>query len=99
MHRERVASGGRPVTSDAHQLDAIASWLGLGDPEPEQAVLMLLFGRALPSGWDRAAATVQSGRVGTRMLVGGQGHTTDVLRRLVEAGPEAAQADLLAAPP
>jgi uncharacterized SAM-binding protein YcdF (DUF218 family) len=30
------------------------------------------------------------------MLVGGRGHTTDVLRGLVGAGPEAAEADLMA---
>jgi uncharacterized SAM-binding protein YcdF (DUF218 family) len=78
------------------RLDTIASWLALDDPEPEYVDLMLLFGGSLPAGWDRAAAAVAAGRVGTLMLVGGHGHTTDVLRDLVGAGPEAAEADLMA---
>jgi uncharacterized SAM-binding protein YcdF (DUF218 family) len=77
-------------------LNTIATWLALEDPEPEHVDLMLLFGGSLPSGWDQAAAAVHSGRVGTLMLVGGQGHTTDVLRRMVGARPEEAEADLMA---
>ncbi|HET9420008.1 MAG TPA: YdcF family protein [Nocardioides sp.] len=78
------------------RLDTIASWLALEDPEPEHVDLMLLFGGSLPAGWDQAAAAVAGGRVGTLMLVGGRGHTTDVLRRLVGGGPEVAEADLMA---
>ena len=78
------------------RLDTIASWLALEDPEPEHVDLMLLFGGSLPSGWDQAAAAVAAGRVGTLMLVGGRGHTTDVLRGLVGGWPEAAEADLMA---
>jgi uncharacterized SAM-binding protein YcdF (DUF218 family) len=89
--------GGRQVTSDAEHLDTIASWLALEDDEPEHVDLMLLFGGSLPSGWDQAAGSVLAGRVGTLMLVGGQGHTTDVLRQLVGAGTEDAEADLMAA--
>ena len=84
------------MTNDARRLDTIASWLALEDPEPEHVDLMLLFGGSLPSGWNQAAAAVAAGRVGTLMLVGGRGHTTDVLRGLVGAGPETAEADLMA---
>lgn len=83
--------------SDEKHLDTIATWLALEDPEPEHVDLMLLFGGSLPSAWDRAADAVRSGRVGALMLVGGRGHTTDVLRRLIGAGPEEAEADLMAA--
>lgn len=83
--------------SEQELLDTIAAWLAMEDPEPEYVDLMLLFGGSLPSGWDRAAAAVRSGRVGTLMLVGGRGHTTDALRALVKAGPETTEADLMAA--
>ena len=85
------------ATSDAKHLDTIASWLALEDPEPDHMDLMLLFGGSLPSGWDQAAVALKSGRVGTLVLVGGQGHTTDVLRRMVGAGVETVEADMMAA--
>ena len=44
---------------------------------------MLLFGGSLPDAWDTAATAVHEGRVGTLVLVGGVGHTTDVLRGLL----------------
>ncbi len=96
-----VRRGGRrcngvQVTDDARRLDISASWPAQEDPEPEHVDLMLLFGGSLPPGWDQAAAAVALGRVGTLMLVGGRGHTTDVLRGLLGAGPEAAEADLMA---
>jgi uncharacterized SAM-binding protein YcdF (DUF218 family) len=72
--------------------------LALEDPKPDHVDLMLLFGGSLPLGWDQAAAAVHAGRVGTLMLVGGRGHTTDVLSQLVgsdEAG--ASEAELMAA--
>lgn len=58
--------------------------------------MLLLFGGSLPDAWDAAAAEVHAGRVGTLVLVGGAGHTTDVLRALlgVASGTEA---DLMAA--
>lgn len=86
------------MTTDDRHLDTIASWLALEDPEPERVDLMLLFGGSLPPGWDRAAAAVQAGRVGTLMLIGGRGHTTDVLIRLVGVEDEAGmtEADLMA---
>lgn len=84
------------MTRDATHLDTIASWLALEDPEPAHVDLMLLFGGSLPSGWDAAAAAVRAGRVGTLMVVGGEGHTTDVLRQLVGAGPGTLEADLIA---
>lgn len=91
----RSANAG--VARDARLLDTIASWLALEDPEPVHADLMLLFGGSLPSGWDQAATALQSGRVGTLMLVGGRGHTTDVLRRLVGAGADTTEAEMMAA--
>ncbi|MFB9311413.1 ElyC/SanA/YdcF family protein [Nocardioides plantarum] len=81
---------------DVGLLDTVASWLALEDPEPDHVDLMLLFGGSLPAAWDRAAASVTAGRVGTLMLVGGQGHTTDVLRRLVGGPADALEADLIA---
>jgi uncharacterized SAM-binding protein YcdF (DUF218 family) len=87
----------RAGTSDAKHLDTIAGWLALEGPEPDHVDLMLLFGGSLPSGWDQAATALQSGRVGKLVLVGGQGHTTDVLRQLVGAGIETVEAEMMAA--
>ena len=84
------------AADDAALLDVIAAWLALEDPEPDHVDLMLLFGGSLPAAWDRAAQAVHAGRVGTLMLVGGQGHTTDVLRRLVGGPEDAVEADLIA---
>lgn len=58
-------------------LDAIAGWLGLEDPWPGRVDLLLLFGGSLPPTWDVAAAAVLAGEVGTLMVVGGRGHTTN----------------------
>lgn len=85
------------AATDEKHLDTIASWLALEDPEPDHVDLMLLFGGSLPAGWDRAAEAVRAGRVGVLMLVGGQGHTTDVLRGLLGAGPGTTEAELMAA--
>ena len=68
---------GHPPLND---LETIADWLALEDPEPGHVDVMLLFGGSLPDAWDAAAAAVQARRVGTLVLVGGVGHTTDVLR-------------------
>jgi uncharacterized SAM-binding protein YcdF (DUF218 family) len=57
---------------------------------------MLLFGGSLPDAWDAAATAVHTGRVGTLVLVGGVGHTTDVLRGLLDE-EGATEADLMAA--
>jgi uncharacterized SAM-binding protein YcdF (DUF218 family) len=57
---------------------------------------MLLFGGSLPDAWDAAATAVHAGRVGTLVLVGGVGHTTDVLRALLDEDG-ATEADLMAA--
>jgi uncharacterized SAM-binding protein YcdF (DUF218 family) len=96
-----VSGSGRAeagATTDDRHLETIASWLALEDPEPDHVDLMLLFGGSLPPGWDRAAAAVHAGRVGTLMLVGGRGHTTDVLSRLVGVDDEAGttEAELMA---
>ena len=60
-------------------LDVIASWLALEDAWPGRVDLMLLFGGSLPATWQVAADAVRAGEVGTLMLVGGRGHTTDAL--------------------
>ena len=83
--------------SDERHLGTIAAWLALEDPEPEHVDLMLLFGGSPPSAWDRVADAMRAGRVGTLMLVGGTGHTTDALRQLVGAPPDALEADMMAA--
>ena len=80
--------------SDEQHLDTIAGWLALEDPEPDHVDVMLLFGGSLPDAWDAAAAAVRRGGVGTLVLVGGVGHTTDVLRAMVGDGPT--EADLMA---
>ena len=58
---------------------------------------MLLFGGSLPDAWDTAAAAVHAGRVGTLVLVGGVGHTTDVHRALLGDATGRTEADLMAA--
>ena len=40
---------------------------------------MLLFGGSMPATWRVAVEAVAAGQVGTLMVVGGRGHTTDVL--------------------
>jgi uncharacterized SAM-binding protein YcdF (DUF218 family) len=57
---------------------------------------LLLFGGSLPDAWDAAATAVAQGRVGTLVLVGGEGHTTDVLRSLLGDEAGATEADLIA---
>jgi uncharacterized SAM-binding protein YcdF (DUF218 family) len=63
---------------------------------PPRVDVLLLFGGSLPDAWDAAASLVGQGRVGTLVLVGGEGHTTDALYELVgERAPT--EADLMAA--
>ena len=69
-------------------LDTIAAWLALEDTWPGQVDLMLLFGGSLPPTWEVAAAAVKAGEVGTLMLVGGRGHTTDALLAAVGREPD-----------
>ena len=58
---------------------------------------MLLFGGSLPDAWDAAARAVADGRVGTLVLVGGVGHTTDALRAVLGEESDDSEADLMAA--
>jgi hypothetical protein len=81
-------------------LDTIAAWLALEDPWPGRVDLMLLFGGSPPPTWEVAAAAVKAGQVGTLMLVGGRGHTTDALLAAMGLDPEStgvAEAELIAA--
>jgi uncharacterized SAM-binding protein YcdF (DUF218 family) len=64
---------------------------------PDHVDVLLLFGGSLPDAWDAAAAEVRAGRVGTLVLVGGVGHTTDALRAVVGDDTDAPEADLMAA--
>jgi uncharacterized SAM-binding protein YcdF (DUF218 family) len=64
---------------------------------PEHVDLLLLFGGSLPDAWDAAAALVTEGRVGTLVLVGGEGHTTDALRTMLVEDSGATEAELMAA--
>ncbi|MDX6375000.1 MAG: hypothetical protein QOD98_3988 [Nocardioidaceae bacterium] len=82
---------------DTQHLETIADWLALEDPMPGYVDAMLLFGGSLPDAWDGAADHVRSGRVGTLVLVGGEGHTTDVLRALLDDESAATEAELMAA--
>jgi uncharacterized SAM-binding protein YcdF (DUF218 family) len=92
-----VAAGrlGDTVTDEQH-LGTIADWLALEDPLPDHVDVLLLFGGSLPDAWDDAAALVTQGRVGTLVLVGGEGHTTDALRGLL-GEPAGTEAELMAA--
>ncbi len=69
-------------------LDTIATWLALENTWPGRVDLMLLFGGSLPPTWQVAAEAVKAGEVGTLMLVGGRGHTTDALLTAVGLGPD-----------
>lgn len=71
-------------------LDTIATWLALTDPWPGPVDLLLLFGGSLPPTWQVAADAVQRGQVGTLMLVGGRGHTTDALLATMDLDPDLA---------
>ncbi|TIC80010.1 ElyC/SanA/YdcF family protein [Nocardioides sp. GY 10127] len=84
--------------ADAADLDLVARWLALHDPEPADGLdVLLLFGGSLPSAWDEAAARVLAGRVGALVLVGGAGHTTDALRRVLGVeDPTRTEASLMA---
>jgi uncharacterized SAM-binding protein YcdF (DUF218 family) len=77
--------------TDAEHLQTIAGWLALEDAMLDRVDALLLFGGSLPDAWDSAAELVKDGRVGTLVLVGGEGHTTDVLRSVLgeRAGTEA----------
>lgn len=83
------------MLADAVHLETIAAWLALTDPEPDHVDLMLLFGGSLPDAWDAAAAAVHAGRVGTLMVVGGRGHTTDALLELVGSPPGRTEAEVV----
>jgi hypothetical protein len=74
-------------------LDAIAAWLALEDPWPGHVDLMLLFGGSLPPTWQVAAEAVKAGEVGTLMLVGGRGHTTDALLTALGRDPQASETE------
>jgi hypothetical protein len=56
---------------------------------------VLLFGAALPAGWDAAARLVLDGRADRLMVVGGHGHTTDLWLSLVGAAPGRTEASVL----
>lgn len=88
---------GTPPPSDDALLDLVASWLALDDTPAQQVDLLLLFGGSMPTAWDLAADLVRSGAVGRLVLVGGRGHTTDVLERVLGAAPGSTEADLMAA--
>jgi uncharacterized SAM-binding protein YcdF (DUF218 family) len=81
--------------SDETDLDTIAAWLALEDPE-QPVDLLLLFGAALPDAWAATAEAVRRGRVGTVMAVGGRGHTTDLWLDLVGAEAGRREADVVA---
>jgi uncharacterized SAM-binding protein YcdF (DUF218 family) len=88
-----------PLSSELQgHLDTIAGWLALEDRWPGQVDLMLLFGGSLPPTWRVAAAAVKAGEVGTLMVVGGRGHTTDALLAAVGRGADSdvSEADVMA---
>jgi uncharacterized SAM-binding protein YcdF (DUF218 family) len=64
---------------------------------PDRVDVLLLFGGSLPDAWDAAAGLVHEERVGTLVLVGGVGHTTDALRAAIGDDTAAPEADLMAA--
>jgi hypothetical protein len=74
-------------------LNTIASWLALEDPWPGSVDLMLLFGGSMPPTWQIAVDAVRGGEVGTLMLVGGRGHTTDALLSRMGIDPRSTEAN------
>jgi uncharacterized SAM-binding protein YcdF (DUF218 family) len=75
----------RLTAAERADLDTIASWLRLEDEEPAEVDVTLLFGGSLPDAWDGVADAVRRGVAGQLVLVGGTGHTTDALRRVLRA--------------
>jgi uncharacterized SAM-binding protein YcdF (DUF218 family) len=71
------------TSADRARLEVIASWLRLQDGDPTRADVTLLFGGSLPDTWDQAAEAVRNGDTESLVLVGGVGHTTDALRRVL----------------
>lgn len=84
------------MSPDDRSLATIADWLALTDPLPDHVDLVLLFGAALPDGWDTAARLVLAGRAERLMVVGGHGHTTDLWLSLVGAEPGRTEASVMA---
>lgn len=82
--------------ADEEDLETIAAWLALEDEVPARVDVLLLFGGSLPDAWDRAAALTRANRVGTLVLVGGEGHTTDVLRAALGDVAGRPEAELMA---
>jgi hypothetical protein len=84
--------------TDLARLDTIARWLALEDPRPDHVDLLLLFGGSMPPTWETAAAAVKAGEVGTLMLVGGRGHTTDALMAAIglDATTDLTEAEVMA---
>lgn len=82
--------------ADEEHLETIADWLALEDQAPARVDVLLLFGGSLPDAWDRAAALTRANRVGTLVLVGGEGHTTDVLRAALGDAGGRTEAELMA---
>lgn len=76
-------------------LDTIAAWLALEDPWPGRVDLMLLFGGSMPPTWQLAVEAVKAGEVGTLMLVGGRGHTTDALLAAMGRDPDSVESRAL----
>jgi hypothetical protein len=72
-------------------LDTIAAWLALEDPWPGRVDLMLLFGGSMPPTWKIAVDAVTAGEVGTLMVVGGRGHTTEALLTTMGLDPTSSQ--------
>jgi hypothetical protein len=94
--REATTQGGERTALTPEllgHLDTIATWLALEDPWPGQVDLMLLFGGSLPATWQIAAEAVKSGQVGTLMLVGGRGHTTDALLATMGRDADSAESE------
>jgi hypothetical protein len=94
-----------PEVSDQHEpaddpserallphLDRIAAWLALADPWPGHVDLMLLFGGSMPATWETAVDAVAADEVGTLMVVGGRGHTTDALLVAMGLDPSSSEA-------
>ncbi|WP_067504777.1 YdcF family protein [Actinoplanes sp. TFC3] len=84
------------MPSTSADLNTLAAFLGRRD-EVKPSDVLILFGGCPPAGWDLAAGFIRDGLAERLLLVGGEGHTTPMLRERVPGYRGETEADLMAA--